>query len=243
MSSFTPEFEELNNLIAEIYQEIESANKSLESIEGESLKVSEQCDLLEESNTSTQEAFESLVICATEQNNDLTEHFNDIMNERLDQITETGEMIDDQIEICKDDTETTLENKEDSFTKALASGWQASVINELSISDECFRKCFEKLLNDLCTSGDHVDAAVHFCIDDLCNHIEGRLTSIIEEQGQKTFDTIIDRLVSEVADAIVVSQLQVQTTAILSPYLPQLAAAKASASSIRSALEVMRAGF
>jgi hypothetical protein len=175
--------------------------------------------------------------------NDLLENIETVAEDRVEHLVGTKEEVSSNLEDQRMAFQESLTKIVDCFTRALTDGWLEKTRSELLKSDDLFESCFEVTLKDLANMGEHIEDWIRSGIEELRDYIEGRLRAIVEEQGQEILDSAVERLADEVVDAIMTSQLQVQTTAYLSPYIPHLAVAKAVAPAIRQGLEIMRAGF
>ncbi len=98
-------------------------------------------------------------------------------------------------------------------------------------------------ITQFCQVGDQLRDAVTTSMQQLKQKVSDDLTNTVEEEGRKTIDSALERVKMEIMEGIITSQVQVQITGYLSPYIPHLVAAKALAPSVQRALEIMRAGF
>lgn len=95
----------------------------------------------------------------------------------------------------------------------------------------------------LLLSTDQLRESVLQGVEELRNYAVESIVHELHEQVRLLLEDVATKLESEIVDAIVLTHLQAELTSAMSPYLPQLAAARIASSAIKEALHVMRMGL
>jgi len=146
--------------------------------------------------------------------------------------------------------DVTLESLQDSFDSGVDSVEEYSndifhdlTNNIINDSQEIFEATFEKFSDELSLNSEEIINNVKDLLGNLDEHAESSLKDSIDELVAELTDVLEDEVLSSVQKSMVVSQVSVQLTGFLQPYLPQLMVANSLAPSIQSLLNIMKMGF
>jgi len=206
--------------------EFEEAIAAILQLPGEILASSEQSlervadrfesfyESLSEDVVDKREALESLAESAVEQ---LESHF-DALQETAEEVRE---VVVDQFEVAwKDAVDEILNETKDQLIA--------------TIEDKC---------TDFSKTGEILKESIEKSMENLRKFVADELACRVTKEGEKTMHSAIDRAQREVVEGIATSQIQIQLTAMMAPFIPPLVVAKMVAPIIRQLLAILRMGF
>lgn len=221
-----------NEPVIHALEEAQGAAEELDEV------VSDLIEYPEETNDMMTERVDEFIATGDEQFDEILNEFSetsDRLNLARTEITETFEAalqsILEQLEGMDERMVTFTEDQIESKSTELADNFEEELQNAI-----------DEQLNSLSEVGDLVEGHIDREFDQLKKKVSEELEEAIKEEAEELMDDAVKIVQEEVMQAILTSQLQVQLTSLISPYLPQLMTVRVVASSVRSALEIMRAG-
>ncbi|WP_223479200.1 apolipoprotein A1/A4/E family protein [Oricola indica] len=212
----------LNETITALEGAIDTAQEQLESVE-------EASEAFIEVLESGLESLDDSLTAAGERTEAAFDQFATVL---FDEMRGLDERCHSAIESIVNDVQEMVSDELEGVVASILSGIRERLETALSVN----RDAVDSIVDSL---REHMETSVR----DLVDHADSTAKQEIKSLEGEVLKMLEDRLKTEAMASVTTTQLNVQITTALQPYLPQLMAANAVAPVVQNALNVMRMGI